>query len=204
MITERNTIRTQQCPVQEIRKSLLSRLFFLWILLIVIGTVGVICVSVIWRLVTISNNEPLLVILLLSIFMFIIGAAFIIMTVVQNKRTADTNLIKVSGEFFSNCVIIREFKAEKFLNIKIIDYEKISEIEIKNDYFYIKLKQGAVNSGYCDDFFGVINVHSLLGVFVIGTSGLSDIELNTLKKLLNLHYEKNIKVLQPALYQPND
>ena len=179
MITEYGSVLTEKTTAGEARKALAKNLKWLWVALLVVGAVGVVTyifVATFWG--EIYGYEPVWaeIILVVSAIPFAVGLIFTIAVRSQKKIDSKTDNILTSSEFFSDCILFREFKDGEQVGVLRIDYAKILRIKHRGNFLYFGITQGV-----------------FYPVFI---GGLSETEVNTIKKQLKILLDNNADILE--------
>ena len=167
MINEYGSIRTEQIAVGEARKARVKNMLWLWIVLLIVGAIGVVAYLVGSVLEELYQSEFVWVdIALFAVVPFTVGLIFVLAIRLQKKADLNTNEILTGCEFFSDCIIFREFKDNEQLGVFRITYSQIVLVKQRASFLYCTIPQGIAYPVY-------------LG-------GLTQVEINTIKKQLKL------------------
>ena len=167
MINEYGSIRTERIAVGEARKARTVNLIWLWIVFLVIGSIGVGAYVVGTVLEEVYQSEFAWVdVTLFAVIPFTVGLIFVLATRIQKKADLNTDDILTGCEFFSDCIIFREFKDDEQLGVFRITYPQILLVKQRASFLYCTIPQGIAYPVY-------------LG-------GLTQIEINTIRKQLKL------------------
>lgn len=169
MITEYGSIITEKNTAGEARKALTKNLKWLWIVLLIVGSVGLIAYifgATYFEEVYGYKPQWADIILVLSAVPFAIGLIFTLATRSQKKAELKTNDILTNSEFFSDCIIFREYKDSEQMGVIRIDYSRILRVKLRGNFLYFGIAQGVFYPVY------------------IGN--LTETELNTIKKQLKI------------------
>lgn len=169
MITERSSILSDKTSAGAARGSLLKKISWLWIVLLVIGAallIGYIAASTVYE--ELNGKAPWWGDLLLfgGAIPFAIGLIFTLATRSQLKADRKTEQIITHCEFFSDCFILREFKEEEQVGVLRIDYKNVLRSKQRGEYIYVYIAQAVA--------------------YPVWVKSLSDSELFTVKKLLKI------------------
>ena len=177
MSGESGSVQTRKTTVSEARKALSENLKWLWITLLVLGSVGVAAYVVGTVLEEVyGNKQDWTDVLLIAVVPFTVGLIFIIAGRSQKKADLQTDNIQTNSEFFSDCIILREFKEGEQVGVIRLDYNKILSIKQRGSFIYLTIATG-------------ISYPVFMG-------GLTEIEVNTVKKYLNIQVDCNVQTLE--------
>ncbi len=179
MVTEHGSVLTEKTTAGEARKALTKNLKWLWIALLIVGAMGLaayIVVATIWEEVYGYEPKWAEILLILSAIPFAIGLIFTLATRSQKKADLKTDNIKTNSEFFSDCIILREFKDGEQVGVIRIDYSKILRVKRRGEFLYLTITQGIAYPVY-------------LG-------SLTQEELNTIYKTLKLPAAEGAQILE--------
>ena len=176
MITEYSSIRTEQIAVGEARKARTKNLIWLWIVLLVIGSIGVgayIVGTVLDEVL--EGGAKWSDACLYAVIPFTIGLIFTLATRIQKKADLNTNDILTNCEFFSDCIIFREFRDDEQLGVFRITYQQILLVKQRGSFLFCTIPQGIAYPVY-------------LG-------GLTQVEINTVRKQLKLPVSEGVETV---------
>lgn len=179
MITEHGSVLTQKTTAGDARKALTKKLSWLWIVFLVVGAVGLVAYifgTTFLEEVYGYKSELLNIVLLLFAIPFAIGLIFTLAIRSQKKADLKTDNIQTNSEFFSDCIILREFKDGEQIGVFRIDYAQILRIKQRESFLYITIVQGVA--------------------YPVFLSGISETELNTVKKQLKLPVPEGAEILE--------
>ena len=179
MITEYGSVLTEKITAGEARKALRKNLKWLWIALLVVGSIGLaayIFGSTFWE--ETYGYEPLWaeIVLIVSAVPFAVGLIFTLATRSQKKTDSKTDNIQTTCEFFSDCIIFREFKDGEQIGVMRIEYAKVLRSKQRENFLY----------------FGV-TLEVFYPVFI---GGLTEVEVNTIKKQLKIPTPENAEIIE--------
>ena len=173
MITEYGSVITGKTTVGEARKAR-TKLMWLWLILFTVGIMGLISyimVGAVWEAIFGHEAEWTDYLLVSAIVMPIV---LIIALFARSRVKADlmkTDNIETNSEFFSDCIIFREFNGGEQVGVIRIDYSNIFRVKQRGNFMYLTIAQGIS--------------------YPVFVGALSETELNTIKKQLKfpLHEE---------------
>ena len=167
MITGYGSILTEKATVGEARKARTKNILWLWIIFLVIGSIGVlgyIVGSVLQELY--PDDFKWTDILLLAVIPFTLGLIFTLATRIQKKDDSKTNDLVTCSEFFSDCIIFRSFKGDEQISVIRVNYTQIVLTNRRINFLYIMVPQGVS--------------------YPVFVGGLSQTELNTIDHQLKI------------------
>ena len=179
MTTEYGSILTEKTTAGEARKALRKNLNWLWIVLLAVGSIGLavyIFVATFWE--EVYGYEPLWaeIVLLISAVPFAVGLIFTLATRSQKKADSKTDNIDTTCEFFSDCIIFREFKNGEQMGVLRVAYAQILRTKEREKFLYFGLTQEIFYPVFID--------------------GLSEVELNTVKKQLKMPVAESAEIIE--------
>ena len=178
MITEYGSVLTGKTTVGEARKARTKNLLWLWIIMLVIGAIGVlgyIAGAVLQELF--PEDFKWTDNFLFAVVPFTLGLIFTLATRIQKKDDAKTNGLVTCSEFFSDCIIFRAFKGDEQISVIRVNYTQIVLTKKRVNYLYIMLPQGVS--------------------YPIFVGGLSQTELNTVNRQLKIPVYKQLNMSVP-------
>lgn len=185
MITEYGSVLTPKTTAGEARKAFanyfgwIQKLKWLWIVLIVIGAIGLVAyigLATYWEEVYGYEPNWVELILIASAVIFAVGLVFVLMVRFAKKEQLKTDDILTNCEFFSDCIIFREFKDGEQLGVFRINYTQILAVKQREGFIYCTIAQGIA--------------------YPVFINGLSQAELNTIHKQLKLPVSENAGIIE--------
>lgn len=181
MVTEQNTIKTEISDFESVRKTLWQKYFICSVVLLVIGVAGVlayIILSTVWE--TLYEYSPAWFDALL-IFAVPLGVGLVFTLSFRStfKQVKKLSGIKDEYEFYSDCFIVREQQDGEEKAVIRIEYNKIVKTKEKGKFIFTRQLGGG-------------------SAFPIDITALSQVELNTVKKLLKLPVPQDAEILELA------
>lgn len=167
MITENRTIKTQFCDFESAQKALTHRLFVLSVIMLVIGSAGIIAYIALGTIFeTPEGKTPLWVD---AFLFFAVPFAFGLIFTISLTRQVK-NAKKFAGsvndyEFYSDCLIMSEIRHGVSVGVARLEYNQIVKVRQKGKYLFFGYRNG-------------------MAVYPMDITALSAEELNTVKKLL--------------------
>ncbi|MCH5148839.1 MAG: hypothetical protein J1G05_05720 [Clostridiales bacterium] len=178
MITEYGSILTEKTTVGEARKARTKNLLWLWIVLLIIGSIGVAVYIVGTVLQEIYPDDfKWADAFIFAAVPFALGLIFTLATRIQKKDDLKTDGLITNSEFFSDCIIFRSFKGDEQISVIRINYLQIVLTKKRSNFLYVLVTQGVY--------------------YPIFVGGLSQTELNTLDRCLKLHVYNQLKLPVP-------
>ena len=179
MITEYGSVLTEKTTAGAARKALRKNLKWLWIVLLVVGSIGLaVYIFGATYFEEVHGYEPLWaeIVLLISAVPFAVGLIFTLATRSQKKVESKTDNIQTTSEFFSDCIIFREFKDGEQMGVRRIEFGKIVRT---------KEREGFLFFGVGFDMFYPVYLY-----------GLTEAEINTIKKQLKMPTSENVEIVE--------
>ena len=178
MITEYGSVLTDKTTVGEARK-VRTKLIWLWVTLFVVGLmclISNIIVGAVWETVFGCKAEWADHLFVSAITMI---TGLIIALFTRSRAKADlmkTDNIETNCELFSDCIIFREFKGDEQLGVFRINYIQILAVKQRENFIYCTIAQGIA--------------------YPVFLGGISETEINTIKKQLNLPISSTAETLK--------
>lgn len=179
MSSEVGSVITEKTTSAEANNALTKKLKWLWLALLVLGAIGVaayIFISVSWEEIYGYEPEWSEIILILSAVPFSVGLIFTLATRSQRKADLKNANIQSSSQFFSDCIIYREFSGGEQIGVIRIDYNNILRTKQREGFIYLTVAQGVL--------------------YPVSVKCLTDEELNTVKKQLKMPVDENARTLE--------
>lgn len=177
MINGYGSILTEKITVGEARKARTKNMSWLWIILLVIGAIGVLGYLVGTVLEEIYESEFWWVdALLFAVIPFALGLIFTLALRIQKKSEIKTDDISTNCELFSDCLIFREFRDGEQLGVFRITYPQILSVKQRGCFLYCIIAQGIA--------------------YPLFLGGISEAEINTIRKQLKLRVSENADTVE--------
>lgn len=177
MTTEYGSVLTEKATVGEARKARAKNLIWLWITLLVIGSIGLgaYIVGVVLEEIY-EGARKWTDALIYAVIPFSLGLILVLSTRIQKKNDLKTDGMLTCSEFFSDCIIVRAFNDNEQTSVIRIGYSQILLVKRFKSFLYLTVAQGIA--------------------YPVFIGGLSETELNTVNGKLKLPVPEGARILE--------